>query len=313
MIQPDQVYAATMSRNYDQNVRLATTYVKQLPGVGDKPDTELSRGLAAYALSRGFPVDKLSTDQGIEVMTSWKEGLLALSDGAGIHNRNNYIFPHAPVDLITLRDSALTAAALTSNFIGTSEIFAKRTDRSDRLTRFAADIDDDLYVSLKGSTGVGNFAVDLAIGKTNSEDWGRSKGEMWRVGFDIVELEGKKVFRFLRAGSAMTNRKIGHEEKQNVAKEFRKRYGVSVGRALGLSLMFIAHSDPEVEKIMAPTNGVFHDPLQSLGRSRGSIKFDYQGYWKRLGFTGCDAHGWMSLCTRRTHSTSRQLTMIDQG
>ncbi len=291
MIIPDIDLARRRSVRYDENLLLA----KQIyPEISSSKDS-IGRGIASFAISRGFLPDDLMSGAGRQALDEWIADLNELVGSGYIHNAGSYVFSLPVTNLDTLKYRATRSARLTSEFVGTAEIFQKREDRSEQLTRFTSNIDNETYLSLKGSTGVGNFAADLAIGASCDGDWARTKGEMWRVGFDIIEQDGDRILRILRAGSAMSRNKTGSEAKRQLAESFRRKYGISVSRALALGLLLTAHADPEIDSIYAATLDVYRDRTQTLGRTHSSIKFDYETFWHGFGFDEKNSDGWMTL------------------
>lgn len=252
-------------------------------------------GILSYAYRRGFDEDELRGADALATIADAAENAFTVAGGTDLHQPRKISFAHEPAELSFLFDQMIRSATNTTDFVGTGDIFRHGPERRERLTRFATDLDDHTYLSLKGSTGAGTFALDFAIGHITDKDWARNKGEMWRIGFDILGEGDNKTLRILRSGSAMTARKIGSKEKQEVAKQFRKEHGISVSRALALTTLFVAHFDPDIKEIVAPSLAKIRDPLLGIRKSRSGINFNYDSFWMGFGFSEPDEDGWMHL------------------
>lgn len=254
-------------------------------------------GLLSYAYRRGFDEEGLRSPDALDIIAGAAENIVSLVEGTSVYQPRKFSFVHKPLNLASLFEQAANSASNAASFVGTTDIFRRRPERGERLTRFVTNLDDQTYLSLKGSTGAGAFALDFSIGHIVEKDWARNRGEIWRVGFDILGEGSNKTLRILRSGSVMTAKKKGSEEKQKVARKFRKEHGISVSRALALTTLFVAHFDPDIKEIVAPSLLNVRDPLLGIRKSRCAINFDYDSFWMGFGFSEPDKDGWMHLAS----------------
>ncbi len=298
MILPDLERARLASTAYDANRTGANSVIENIDrhvAIDQLEQPVLLEGFVSYLLSRGFSPESLASEDGSRMVMSTYNSLSKLYSGHELHNPDSFIYSAGPASLESLTQTIHDGALATSAFVGTSALFMKRPLRSERLTRFAVDVSDGLYLSVKGSTGVGNLALDIAMGVIDEKDWARNKGECWRIGFDVqVDQNDMRTFRFLRAGSGIDRHSPNVVQKRQALDEFFREYGARAPRAMALAVLFMAHF-AEVDEIIAPTSTVFYDPLVTHARSTHKIAFGYREFWKRLGFGVPDRDGWMKI------------------
>ena len=144
------------------------------------------------------------------------------------------------------------------------------------------------YLSLKGGSGSGTFAMDVAIGYDNKhrehpEPLHDTAGEIWRVGFDMeVSAEQERIFRIIRTGSGQKSEKGSARELENnlIRKNFLDGYKTSPQRLLLFLALEMAYTLGFDTARALSTEGAMNISL--LGQSKHPL--DYTASMTGAGF-----------------------------
>lgn len=157
-----------------------------------------------------------------------------------------------------------------------------------------SDIDDDFYLSMKPWSWVWTFSLDFAIW---IKWWNTINNlptkEIWRTGIDTQKIKEIISMRIIRTWWAIKKSNWNFEEKSDMYKLFKKKYGLSPQRALAFLVMYI-WKDLKVDEIKAISLIWARQKKLNLIWSK-QINFDYTELFKNVWFKETSNPNWLSL------------------
>lgn len=198
-----------------------------------------------------------------------------------------------PRSLVYLADTPKPIEHITHN-LKTNYAFWKRIFGTDifkeHQTIYKAQLPAPGYfVSVKGGTGSGTFALDIAIGFDGDNPDKKHGGELWRVGFDIeVDAQGEGFFRIVRTGSGQrsANNEALKERNKKIVQGYYEHFTTPPHRLLMFAALEIAYAlGFDKVKGLSTEGG---DKISTLGNSKSPI--DYSAYMSGIGLIPRDGN-----------------------
>lgn len=257
----------------------------------------MGQAITSYFLMHGALAEDRLQNSDLSTIAEAIDGIAEVVGDTPIYKDGQFKYFYRPNgDINELSQQVMGNAQYMAETFGIG-LFEKHPEWSrTRYTHLKALLPGGFYMSLKGGSGSGTFAVDLALGLDRGQKT-RIGGEFWKTGLDtaVDPATGKRAARIIRTGSGTAKHDSDWEEKTQAFEKFKRIFGMSPARATIFLTMFMAHDLPDVGSLQAITLEGVQNRTLTHAKNSSKIRFNYTERLKECGFKESKDPDWLEI------------------